>query len=40
VVDVVRFQGLTATSMKTSVLWEVSPCSLGDRADNGGSKHL
>jgi hypothetical protein len=48
----VRFQVLTATSMKITVFWDVAPCSLVEidlvsevltamnRPDDGGSKHF
>jgi hypothetical protein len=38
----VRFQVLTAASMKMAVFWVVAPCSLVDvyRRDDGGSKYL
>jgi hypothetical protein len=37
----VRFQVLTAASMKMAVFWIVAPCSLvDDRPDDVGSKHL
>jgi hypothetical protein len=38
----VRFQVLTAASMKMTVFWVVAPCSLVEfyRLDDGGSKHI
>jgi hypothetical protein len=38
----VRFEVLTAASMKMAVIWVVEPCSLVDRnrPDDGGSKDL
>jgi hypothetical protein len=37
----VRFQVLTATSMKFRVFWDVAPCiQVDDRPDDGGSMHL
>jgi hypothetical protein len=44
---IVRFQVLTAASIKMALFWVVAPCSLvvyrrfrGARPDDGGSKHL
>jgi hypothetical protein len=36
----VKFQILTAVSMKMIVFWDVATCSLMMRPDDGGSKHL
>jgi hypothetical protein len=40
--QLVRFQVLTAASMKMTVCWDIAPCNLVGvyRPDDGGSKHL